>query len=109
VSVIDIDAQPATVARHIQRAEFVITSSLHGLIFSHALGRPAVLIAPLTAEPEFKYRDYFASVGMPWRCPPALDEVMRSWKPVTPHEVRYELDDFALPSLERLRSLGIAD
>ncbi len=64
--VVDIDATPLSVATEIARAEVVHTSSLHGLIWAHALGRDALLVQPRTAESAFKYEDYFASVNAPF-------------------------------------------
>ena len=59
---------PLSVISAIWRASGVVTSSLHGLIFSHALGTPAVLMSSLdptghTPQPNFKYRDYAEAVG----------------------------------------------
>lgn len=56
-----------TVLRRISRADFVITSSLHGLIVAHSYGVPAQLVMPSTgpgAESKFKYVDYLESVGL---------------------------------------------
>ena len=106
---VDMDAEPVDVAKRIQAAELVYTSSLHGMVFAHALRRPCVLIAPLTPEPEIKYRDYFASVGLPWRSPPTLDEAMRSSAPVSPLDLEYSVSDFALPELSELRAAGVAE
>lgn len=108
LSVIDIDAEPVDVARQIQAAEVVYTSSLHGMVFAHALRRPCVLVAPLTPEPELKYRDYLASVGLPWRGLPSLDEALRGPAPVSPLDLEYSLEDFALPALAELRAEGVA-
>lgn len=109
VVMVDIDAEPVSLAREIQKAELVYTSSLHGMVFAHALGRPCVLVAPLTAEPIIKYQDYAASVGLPWAPVPSFDEARRRPAPTSPHEVHFTDDDFALPSLDELRAGGIAD
>lgn len=105
---IDIDAEPVQVAREIQRAELVYTSSLHGAIFAHALGRPCVLVAPLTAEPDLKYRDYLASIDLPFTGLPTLDEALRAPSPNSPVDLVYALEDFALPPLAELVERGIA-
>lgn len=58
---------PIKVVRAIGGAGIVYTSSLHGLIVADALGVPAVLVRfsgpHLSGEPDFKYADYFESVG----------------------------------------------
>ena len=100
VRVVDVDNKPVEVARQIQEAELLFTSSLHGLIFAHALGRPCVLIRPLTEEPEIKYQDYLAAVGLPWPGWRTLDEARRSPSPVSPVDLAYGPDDFALPRLQ---------
>jgi hypothetical protein len=109
VELIDIDGRPTAVGRSIQRAELVLTSSLHGLIFAHALGRPAVLVAPRTPEPLLKYEDYHASVGLTFRAPPTLQEALRGPTPTSPSDVAYSVDDFAFPTLHELASAGIVE
>ena len=109
LAVVDIDGEPAAVARGIQAAEVVYTSSLHGMIFAHALRRPCVLVAPLTAEPEIKYRDYCASIGMAWRAPGTLEEALRGPVPDSAPDLDFSVEDFGLPPLAELRGAGIAD
>lgn len=48
--------------RRIAQSEFVTGSSLHGVVVAESLGIPARLIAP-GAEPDTKYRDYYAGTG----------------------------------------------
>jgi hypothetical protein len=58
---------PLEVAARIAAAEFVATSSLHGLIFADALSTPAQLVSfsgGARAEPLFKYDDYSSIFGM---------------------------------------------
>jgi hypothetical protein len=106
--VVNVDASALEFAREIALAETVFTSSLHGLIFAHALGRPTVLVAPLTAEPELKYRDYFASVGLRWKTPLPLDEAIVRCDPVYPDNVGDLITTAKFPSLEELRARGIS-
>lgn len=107
VRVVDIDCTPRDLVLEILQAEHVYSSSLHGVIFAHALGRPCTLVAPLTAEPELKYRDYLASVGVAWRTPPDLDTAVRGPKPTSPVEVAVTLADFAFPTLDELRAARV--
>lgn len=64
IKVISVDNTPKQLAKEILNAKVVYTSSLHGIIFSHALNKPCVFVNPQSDEPIFKYRDYFLSVGM---------------------------------------------
>lgn len=107
--VVSVDATVHDFATQIAKSEFVYTSSLHGLIFAHALGRPAVLVASRRGEPEIKYRDYFASVGLPWRRPDDIDSVVRQPTPSTPHDVQSVIDSIRLPSMDELRASGVVE
>lgn len=58
--------RPEAVAEAIAKSEFLVTSSLHGVIVAHSLGVPVVLTTfddALSGEKPFKYLDYFASIG----------------------------------------------
>jgi pyruvyltransferase len=106
---VNIDDSPANVGRAILSAELVYTSSLHGIIFAHALRRPCVLVSPQTHEPMLKYEDYYASVNLP--LPRALSDIWQAdlaTAPNSPAEIHYENSDFVLPDLALLRSSGIA-
>lgn len=107
--VLDVDQTPYGLARDIARHETIYASSLHGVIFAHALGRPAVLVAPQTAEPEIKYRDYFASVGLPWRTPGDISESLRTGAPTVPSGLDALIRTAEFPTLDELRAAGIAD
>ncbi|PPG05184.1 hypothetical protein C5E06_02215 [Pseudoclavibacter sp. RFBI5] len=107
-SLVSIDCEPEDLVREILRAEFVYTSSLHGLIFAHALGRPVKLVAPVNGEPELKYQDYFASVDLPWSTPVSIDEALREPRLGSPVHIQKTLDDFAFPTRAELVERGIA-
>lgn len=108
--VVSIDCEPADLVREILRSEFVYTSSLHGLIFAHALGRPAMLVAPIEGEPMLKYQDYFASIDLPWSNPVVVDEALGRRRMGSPVDVQdVSRARFAFPALDELRALGIAD
>lgn len=51
------------VVQNIVNSNFVISSSLHGLIIAEAYGIPARLLKITHNEPLFKYRDYYLSTG----------------------------------------------
>lgn len=102
--VISIDASPFDVAKAICQAEFVYTSSLHGLIWAHALKRPALLVAPRTAESEHKYKDYFQSVDRPYAVAESVESALRSTKPTSPIDIQKYVDGITLPTAEELRA-----
>lgn len=104
--VLDVDRTPLEFAKQIARAETVYSSSLHGIIFAHALGRPAALVAPLTPEPEIKYRDYVASVGETWSTPADLDDTMRTATPSIPASVPALVASASFPTRAELTEAG---
>ena len=106
--VVDIDASAHTVAVEIRRAEFVHTSSLHGLIWAHALGRPARLVTPAAGEALYKYKDYYLSIEQPFEAAATIDESLRLPKPVSPLDVSAVVKNITLPSLQELLQTGIA-
>ncbi|WP_420196538.1 polysaccharide pyruvyl transferase family protein [Microbacterium testaceum] len=53
-----------TVARAISGAQHLVTSSLHALIFAHALGTPVTMVdIDKIGEPTFKYEDYLSALN----------------------------------------------
>ena len=63
---IDITLSPEEVIREIQCCETIVSSSLHGLVFSDSLGVPNVhvRITELPKGGTFKYRDYYSAFGL---------------------------------------------
>lgn len=53
------------VIRQILDSEFVISSSLHGLVIADAFGVPSRMIKITDTEPYFKYQDYYEGTGRP--------------------------------------------
>jgi len=110
IEFVDIDNHPFQIAREILSAKLVYSSSLHGIIFSHALNRPCIFVSPQTFEPLFKYEDYFLSVDLPM--PKPLDSInsfnfLRDSD--TPCSVKFGREHFPFPSLEELKSMNIVD
>lgn len=108
IKMLDIDNRPEVIAKEIYSSEFVYTSSLHGLIFAHALGRPVRLVMPQSKEPIFKYEDYLLSIGQTFEKP--IDDLysQRSFcHTQSPVEVRVGVEDFYFPSLQKLSELGV--
>lgn len=108
VEVVDIDADPHTIGEEIRRAELVYTSSLHGLIWAHALGRPVVLTEPPAEEPRFKYEDYLLSVGQTLGSMPSIEEALAARAPTGPVDVTAVVDSITMPDIAELEAAGIA-
>lgn len=108
IKFIDIDDNPVNVLQAILNAKMVYTSSLHGVIFSHALNRPCHLIATQTPEPEIKYKDYYSSVNLDYKKPKSnISEVNFLLDSDSPFSLKLQRDDFYFPSIENLGNLDI--
>ena len=69
--IIDIQRQPGEVINRIARCRYILSSSLHGLIFADGLGIPNLRILGEKALKggNFKFEDYYSSFGCqddPW-------------------------------------------
>lgn len=56
---VSVDRTPLSMIKQILGADRVFSSSLHGIIFAESLGIPAYWLAPIGAENELKYYDYY--------------------------------------------------
>lgn len=66
IRVIPPSAPVEVVCESIASAEYVLTSSLHGLVVADAVETPCALVRfASTREPDFKYADYASSLGEP--------------------------------------------
>ncbi len=109
IEVVDIDADPLVVGRKIQQAELVYSSSLHGIIFAHALGRPVKMVVPATEEPLSKFEDYYLGVGLKMPTPlGSIADANFTSAPNSPATLSVAAQDLVFPDLEVLRSRGIA-
>ena len=66
VRVIDITKSLAEIMAEVVSCDRVVSSSLHGIIFAHAYGVPAVRVNPIgrLSGDGVKFEDYFDSVGL---------------------------------------------
>jgi len=108
IKVVNIDNKPETIAQEIMNAKVVYASSLHGIIFSHALNKPCVFVQPQSEEPIFKYRDYFLSIGMDMPKPiKSIYELNFVTDQQTILKRAVTQDDFHFPSKKELKLAGI--
>ena len=56
------------IANSINKCNFILSSSLHGIIFSHSLGIPAVHLENkiLASKKNFKFKDYYSNLNIPY-------------------------------------------
>lgn len=109
IRLVDIDADPLVVGQKIQEAELVYASSLHGIIFAHSLGRPVVMVRPMTPEPLTKFEDYHLGVGL--TMPEPLDSItMADFKaaPGSPARLSVAAQDITFPDIAILKQRGIS-
>lgn len=108
INVVAIDDDPLRVGRKIQEAELVYSSSLHGIVFAHALGRPVKMVKPAANEPLIKFDDYYLGVGLP--APQALETIAEAdfkTAPTSPDSLSVRAEDIVFPTSELLTSRGI--
>jgi len=108
IKVINIDNVPKVIAKEILKAKVIYSSSLHGIIFSHALNKECVFVKPQSDEPLFKYYDYFLSIGMEAPEPIKNIHALEFCKDrPTALNKAIGLNDFEFPTLGYLRNNGI--
>lgn len=107
MKIIDIDATPEQVCKKILSVEHVFSSSLHGIIFAHALGRPASLVLPKT-ESLLKYKDYYSSMGLDFPTPISdIDDIRLANVKPSPVSLSYREEDFVFPEIQLLQKNGV--
>jgi pyruvyltransferase len=91
VCVIDVRARPRSVLRHMAKCEFILSSSLHGLICADALGIPRAWtrLSDKVKGKGFKFADYGSAIGddmkpLPLSGTEALSELTKAcYKPAS--------------------------
>lgn len=105
------DADPLGIAARIREADLVVSSSLHGLIFAHSLGVPWVRLRGNAREPEFKFLDFYLSVGL--SRPISIDHLddLRNvgFGPTSPYDLAVDLRSIRMPAEPELRKFGVLE
>jgi len=105
---VNIDAKPYTIAKAILKSKVVYSSSLHGIIFAHALGKPCVFVQPQSNEPIFKFRDYYLSIGKEMPEPiKSIDNINFLTDKQVTLDYSIGFDDFYFPDIEFLKANNI--
>ena len=101
------DCSPSEIAHAVRTSEGVISSSLHGLVFAHSFGIPAIPLLPPKGEGTFKYLDYAESIGWKLEFALSLEEALkrRSFEKVP--NVNGVAKSVTLPPDSFLRNSGI--
>lgn len=84
--IIDIQQDPQRVIREISKCKYILSSSLHGLIFADGLGIPNLHIlgeTPLVGG-QFKFEDYYSAYDLPHE-PWSLDEKFPTIEDIISH------------------------
>jgi len=103
--VLSIDSDPFQLFAEILACSEVFTSSLHGIIFCHALEIPVHFVSPPTDEPMFKYFDYGSSNNW-FPSPISLEDAGSRVGSSEVHVNSLKEEEFRFPSLETLERLG---
>ncbi|WP_345472196.1 polysaccharide pyruvyl transferase family protein, partial [Modicisalibacter zincidurans] len=107
MKMVDIDASPEDICREILSAEHVFSSSLHGIVFSHALERPVTFVQPIH-ESLLKFKDYYSSIGIDLPKPlEGFEGKFMSGVGLSPVTLNYMEEDFLMPGPEYLKSAGV--
>lgn len=97
--VIDVFSPIPEILRQIRQCDFVLSSSMHGLIVSDAFGVPnRRLVLSEGIIDEHKFHDYYTAFGIAtpdWRRPADFAEA--------PPDLDLELSDYQRPHLERIQ------
>jgi len=82
--IIDLLGEPQAITAEIASAEFVISSSLHGLIVADAYDIPSVWMEPTgkIKGDGYKFADYFSFRGSPILGPLSFDEILANFDSV---------------------------
>lgn len=66
--VIDVERRPLAVLTDIDKCEYILSSSLHGIVAADSLGIPNawVVLSDKVVGRGFKYYDYYSALGMRW-------------------------------------------
>lgn len=108
IKMVDVDCEPTDLATEILKSKLVYSSSLHGIIFAHALNRPCIFVRPQTNESLFKYSDYYESMDLKSPKPlPSIHHADFIRDSDTPPSLKYKRENFYFPAINELRERGI--
>ncbi|MDY6838667.1 MAG: polysaccharide pyruvyl transferase family protein [Thermodesulfobacteriota bacterium] len=99
VRIIDILSPGKSFLREVASCEFILSSSLHGLITADAFGIPNawIKLSDKVRGQDFKFHDYYSVFGT--ECPAPLDLT----SDISPKSIAELADSYMRPNLSRLR------
>lgn len=108
VRLVSPDQSPWDVAREIRTSEGVISSSLHGIIFAHSYGIPAIALRSPESRESFKYNDYAHCVNWRLEFSSDLEEALSYRSNAVTPDVFPVVREIELPPWKWLGEIGIA-
>ncbi len=100
VTVIDICGPPREVLTQMSNCQFILSSSLHGLVFADSLGVPNewVSLGDNLAGGSFKFRDYYSVFGI-------TDPLSGCWhRNAHPEDILARVERYERPGLDKIKS-----
>lgn len=101
------DQEPSEIAQSIRQSEGVISSSLHGIIFAHSYGLPAIALRPPPLEGNFKYQDYAATVNWKLRFANSIEEALSMRAGARVPDTSQLVASITMPPVSFLREHGV--
>ena len=98
--IIDVMQDPLVVAREILQCEFILSSSLHGLVVADSLGIPNqwLQFSDNVRGSGWKFRDYYSAFGLDQMEPlaPTTDDIQ-------PHRLSEVIESYDRPGLDLIK------
>jgi len=106
INLISIDnCNIESVLKEINKCEFILSSSLYGIIFAHSFGIPAIRIIKKGVDNrEFEFKDYFSSINFNYTC---LDVNSINFKNIYDSRFQYMPDVVKIKTIQK-ELLGVS-
>jgi len=110
-TIIDINqaSTPEKFVKELNECDLILSSSLHGIIVADSYEIPAhhVVLSDKVCGGEFKFRDYYASVGREYSVADVTScDTETIVKALVPYTIRFDIDEYAAYLRTSLQSLN---